>query len=75
MTDAASKIVNVVAETLSESLHPSEPEPATGDDNQAWEKVIHKRAKQIKDLVKAAVVEHAKQKTPDEARERNVIIH
>ena len=75
VTDAASKIVNVVAETLSESLHPSEPEPATSDDNQACEKVIHKRAKQTKDLVKAAIVEHAKQKTQDEARERNVIIH
>ena len=73
VTDAASKIVNVVAETLSDSLHPSESEPATSDDNQAWEKVIHKRAKQTKDLVKAAIVEHAKQKTQDEARERNVI--
>ena len=45
VTDAASTIMNVVAETLSESPHPSEPEPATSDDNQAWKKVIHKRAK------------------------------
>ena len=56
-------------------MHPSEPEPATSDGNQARENVIHKHAKQTIDLVKAAILEQAKQKTQDEARERNVIIH
>ena len=88
IANAASKIVEAVAETLSKSVipekiladsanlnagKPNQDEP--NEHESSWTKVVNTRVKQTKAIVKEAIVDHAKEKAQDEERQRNIIIY
>ena len=80
IANTASKIVEVVAETLNKSVIPglNAGKPNKDDPNEhesSWTKVVNTRMKQTKAIVKEAIVEHAKEKAQDEERQRNIIIY
>ena len=88
IANTASKIVEVVAETLNKSVVPdkilADPanlnagEPDQDEPNEhesSWAKVVNTRVKQTKAIMKEAIVEHAKEKAQDEERKRNIIIY
>ena len=88
IANAASKIVEAVAETFNKSVipekimadsaslnagKPNQDEP--NEHESSWTKVVNTRVKQTKAIVKEAIVEHAKEKAIDEERQRNIIIY
>ena len=88
IANAASKIVEVVAETLNKSVVPDkiladsanlnagEPDQEEPNEHESsWAKVVNTRVKQTKAIIKEAIVEHANEKAQDEERKRNIIIY